>query len=164
MWISVNKIKLIIQYLQKCDDKQDFNSFKTKSQMKKIFILFIFLTTTNIYSQNNGLKNYHQTLKYTSVYKVDLDINTWELQNHQNTSVIFDLDENGKGRIIVYYISKHVFFVERNYRVNYSDGSGTYFFVLDNGGNLRLGITPDNYTSAFSLVFRDNTTITFSNK
>lgn len=132
--------------------------------MKKIIFLFIFLTTASIYSQDNGLKNYYQTLKYTSVYKVDLDINRWEFQNYHNTSVIFDLDENGKGRIILYYTSKHVYFVERNYKVNYSDGSGTYFFVLDNGGILRLGITPDNYTSAFSLVFRDNTTITFSNK
>jgi|SRR5690554_1988396 len=132
--------------------------------MKKTIILFIFLITTSIYSQNNGLKSYYQTLKYTSVYKVDLDIDQSEFLNNHKTTVIFNLDENGKGRIILYYTSKHVFFVERNYKINYPDGSGTYFFVLDNGGLLRLGITPDNYTSAFSIVFSDNTTLTFINK
>lgn len=132
--------------------------------MKNIIFFLFYISVSNLYSQDNGLKNYNKTLNYNSVYKVDLDINRWEFQNYHNTSILFDLNENGSGRIIIYYLSKNVFYVERNYKVTYSNGSGTYFFVLDNGNILRLGITPDNYTSAFSLVLKDNTTITFSNK
>ena len=133
-------------------------------QMKNTIFFLFYISISNLYSQDNGLKNYYKTLNYTSVYKVDLDINKWEFQNYHNTSILFDINENGSGRVIVYYLTKNVFYVDRNYKTSYSDGSGTYFFILNNGAVLRLGITPDNYTSAFSLVLKDNTTITFSNK
>ena len=133
-------------------------------QMKNTIFFLFYISISNLYSQDNGLKNYYKTLNYTSVYKVDLDINKWEFRNYHNTSILFDINENGSGRVIVYYLTKNVFYVDRNYKTSYSDGSGTYFFILNNGAVLRLGITPDNYTSAFSLVLKDNTTITFSNK
>ena len=127
-----------------------------------IFLIFI-LSITNVFSQDSGLKNYYETLDYNSVYKVDLDINKWDFQHYYNSKVIIDIDENGGGKIILYYRSKHLFYIERNYKLTYSDGSGTYFFVLDNGNILRLGITSKNYLSAFSIVLNDNTTVTFAN-
>ena len=132
--------------------------------MKQIITFFILIIVNNIYSQDNGLKNYNKTLNYNSIYKVDLDINRWEFQNYHNSSILFDLNENGSGRIIIYYLSKHIYYIDRNYKTTYSNGSGTYFFITNDGNILRLGITPDNYTSAFSLVLNDNTTISFVNK
>lgn len=87
-----------------------------------------------------------------------------EFQNYHNSSVLFDLNEYGRGRIILYYLSKHIFYIDRNYKTTNSNGSGTYFFITNEGNVLRLGITPDNYTSIFSLVLNNNTTISFVNK
>ena len=132
--------------------------------MKQIIIFLILNTVSNIYSQDNSLTNYNKTLYYNSVYKIDLDINRMEFQNYHNSSVLFDLNEYGRGRIILYYLSKHIFYIDRNYETTNSNGSGTYFFITNEGNVLRLGITPDNYTSIFSLVLNNNTTISFVNK
>ncbi len=132
--------------------------------MKQIIIFLILNTVSNIYSQDNSLTNYNKTLYYNSVYKIDLDINRMEFQNYHNSSVLFDLNEYGRGRIILYYLSKHIFYIDRNYKTTNSNGSGTYFFITNEGNVLRLGITPDNYTSIFSLVLNNNTTISFVNK
>lgn len=132
--------------------------------MKQIIIFLILNTVSNIYSQDNSLTNYNKTLYYNSVYKIDLDINRMEFQNYHNSSVLFDLNEYGSGRIILYYLSKHIFYIDRNYKTTNSNGSGTYFFITNEGNVLRLGITPDNYTSIFSLVLNNNTTISFVNK
>lgn len=133
--------------------------------MKKIIVLFLLLTSlSTVYSQNNGFKNFHATLNYNSIYKIDFDINEWYFQMYNSTNVIFDIDENGSGRIILYYPKKNIFYIESNYRVNYSDGSGTYFFKLYNGNLLRLGVTPDNIISTFSIVGKNNIGISFVNK
>ena len=132
--------------------------------MKQIIIFLILNTVSNIYSQDNSLTNYNKTLYYNSVYKIDLDTNRMEFQNYHNSSVLFDLNEYGRGRIILYYLSKHIFYIDRNYKTTNSNGSGTYFFITNEGNVLRLGITPDNYTSRFSLVLNNNTTISFVNK
>lgn len=132
--------------------------------MKQIIIFLILNTVSNIYSQDNSLTNYNKTLYYNSVYKIDLDTNRREFQNYHNSSVLFDLNEYGRGRIILYYLSKHIFYIDRNYKTTNSNGSGTYFFITNEGNVLRLGITPDNYTSIFSLVLNNNTTISFVNK
>lgn len=132
--------------------------------MKQIIIFLILNTVSNIYSQDNSLTNYNKTLYYNSVYKIDLDTNRMEFQNYHNSSVLFDLNEYGRGRIILYYLSKHIFYIDRNYKTTNSNGSGTYFFITNEGNVLRLGITPDNYTSIFSLVLNNNTTISFVNK
>lgn len=132
--------------------------------MKKIFFLILFIVSIKSYSQENDIKDFHQSLKYSKVYKVDLDTNRWFFQHFYNTNVIFDLGTAGSGRILVYYNNnKNVYYTDNNYKVTYSDGSSTYFFVLENDRIIRLGINSLNQISAFSVVLADNTTITFSN-
>ena len=127
-------------------------------------ILILSLISIYSYSQNNGLKNFHTNLKYNSVYTIDLDTQKSDFLNYFDTNIIFDINENGSGKIIIYYQTKLLFFIKKNYKVNYSSGSGTYFFVTDNGSILRLGVSPYNDPGAFSLVLKNNTTITFTNK
>nr|WP_309755553.1 hypothetical protein [Flavobacterium sp.] len=132
--------------------------------MKKIFFLILVIFSIKAYSQENALKNFHQTLKYSKVYKVDLDTNTWYFQHFYNTNIMIDIGTEGSGRILVYYNNnKNVYYTNNNNKVRYSDGSSTYFFVLENDRIIRLGINSLNQISAFSIVLADNTTITFSN-
>lgn len=142
----------------------------------KLIILFILLSFTNLIGQDlsdfgtdikklsgKGLSNFSTTVYYNEVWKIDFDTNKWEFLGNYNSSLIINIKNDNSGELILYYNNtKTILKVKGNFLAEKNDGNKTYLFYLDGGRIARLGVTPENYISVFSLIFSDRTTLSFA--